>query len=146
MAHAHPALPGMLKDIDLFAELPDEVVLEMVEAGSTMHTPAGHVVVRQGDPDAGLHVVIEGSATVDVGGVRRDGALGPGDYFGEISLIDGGNRSATITAGEQGIETFAVSPLNFWPLIDRHAPLRRSLMKALCARIRALDVEANATC
>jgi CRP-like cAMP-binding protein len=146
MAHAHPALPQMLKGIDLFAELPEEVVLELVAAGSTIHTPGGHTVVRQGEADSSLQVVLQGTATVDVGGVRRDGALGPGDYFGEISLIDGGSRSATITAGEEGLETFAVSPLAFWPLIDRHASLRRGLMKALCARIRALDVEANATC
>ncbi|MDF2094007.1 cyclic nucleotide-binding domain-containing protein [Knoellia sp. 3-2P3] len=146
MAHGHPALPEMLKGIDLFAELPDEVILELVEAGSTIRTPGGHAVVRQGESDSGLQVVLEGTATVDVGGVRRDGTLGPGDYFGEISVIDGGSRSATITAGEDGLETFAVSPLTFWPLIDRHASLRRCLMKALCARIRALDVEASATC
>jgi CRP/FNR family transcriptional regulator, cyclic AMP receptor protein len=146
MAHGHPALPEMLKGIDLFAELPDEVILELVEAGSTIHTPGGHTVVRQGESDSGLQVVLHGTATVEVGGIRREGALRPGDYFGEISMIDGRGRSATITAGEEGLETFAVSTLTFWPLIDRHAHLRRSLMKALCARIRALDVEASATC
>ena len=140
------ALSDLLKEIDLFSGLPEAVIADLVASGSTIHTPGGHAVVRQGEGDSGLQVVLQGTATIDVGGVRRDGALGPGDYFGEISVIDGGRRSATITAGEDGLETFAVSPLTFWPLIDRHASLRRCLMKALCARIRALDVEASATC
>jgi len=143
---SHQSLPEMLKGIDLFAGLPDDVLSDLVEAGATIHTPGGRAVVSQGSDDAGLRVVLKGSAVVEVNGTRRAGELGPGDYFGEISLLDGGQRSATITAGDEGLETFAVSPLTFWPLIDRHASLRRSLMKALCGRIRALDVEANATC
>lgn len=147
MSHlTRSALPELLKEIDLFAGLPDAVVADLVASGSTIRTPAGHAVVTQGDEDAGLQVVLDGSVVVDVGGVRREGSLGPGDYFGEISVIDGGRRSATLTAGDEGLETFAISPLTLWPLIDRHASLRRSLLKALCARIRALDVEANATC
>lgn len=146
MAHAHPALPQMLKGVDLFAELDDSVISSLIEAGSMIHTPAGHVVVRQGDTDAGLQVIVDGTVTVEVNGVRREGELGPGDYFGEISLLDGGPRSATLTAGDRGLETFAVSALTFSPLIDAHPGLSRSLLRALCARIRALDVEASATC
>jgi CRP-like cAMP-binding protein len=147
MTHAtRSTLADLLKGIDLFAGLPEAVIADLVASGSTIRTPAGHAVVTEGNEDAGLQVVLAGTVLVDVGGVRREGALGPGDYFGEISVIDGGRRSATLTAGEEGVETFAISPLTFWPLIDRHASLRRSLLRALCARIRALDVEANATC
>jgi CRP-like cAMP-binding protein len=143
---SHHSLPELLKGIDLFAGLPDDVLSDLVEAGATIHTPGGRAVVTQGSDDAGLRVVLEGSAVVEVNGARRDGELGPGDYFGEISAIDGAGRSATIIAGEAGLETFAVSPLHLWPLIDRHEALRRSLLKALCARIRSLDVVASATC
>lgn len=147
MSHlTRSALPDLLKAIDLFAGLPDTVLADLVASGSIIRTPGGHAVVSQGDEDAGLQVILDGTVVVDVGGVRREGVLGPGDYFGEISLVDGGRRSATLTAGDEGVETFAISPLTFWPLIDRHASLRRSLLKGLCARIRALDVEANATC
>ncbi len=146
MQATRSALPDLLKDIDLFSGLSEAVIADLVASGSTIRTPAGHAVVTQGNEDAGLQVILAGTVVVDVGGVRREGTLGPGDYFGEISVIDGGRRSATLTAGEEGLETFAISPLTFWPLIDRHASLRRSLMKALCARIRALDVEAAATC
>ncbi|HEY7720785.1 MAG TPA: cyclic nucleotide-binding domain-containing protein [Pedococcus sp.] len=143
---SHPSLPEMLKGIDLFAGVPESVLSDLVEAGATIHTPGGRAVVTQGSDDAGLRVVLKGSAVVEVNGTRRGGELGPGDYFGEISVVDGAGRSATIIAGETGLETFAVSPLSFWPLVDRHEALRRSLLKALCARIRSLDVAASATC
>jgi CRP/FNR family cyclic AMP-dependent transcriptional regulator len=54
-------------------------------------------------------------------------------------VIDGAGRSATLTAGDQGLKTFAVSPVNFSSLIDKHPALARSLLKALCARIRSLE-------
>jgi len=139
---AHQTLSESLTDIDLFSGLPEQVISDLVEAGSTIHTPAGHTAVCQGSSDAGLQVVLKGSATVEVNGVTRGSPLGPGDYFGEISVIDGLGRSATLTAGEEGLETFTISPLNFWPLVDRHPSMAHALLRALCARIRALDASA----
>jgi CRP-like cAMP-binding protein len=136
---AFRTLTESLHDIDLFSGLPDEVISDLVQAGSTIHTPAGHRAVCQGSSDAGLQVVLKGSASVQVNGVTRGDALGPGDYFGEISVIDGLGRSATLTAGEEGLETFTISPLNFWPLVDRHPTMAHTLLRALSARIRELD-------
>lgn len=134
----YQTLPRILAGIDLFSGVPENVLSELVSAGSTHSTPAGRQVVAQGSADAGLQVVLEGSANVEVKGVRRPEIL-PGGYFGEISVIDGGGRSATLTAGEDGLKTFAISPLNFSPLIDKHPELARSLLRALCARIRAVE-------
>ena len=69
--------------------------------------------------------------------------MGPGSYFGEISVIDGAGRSATITAGDEGLKTFTISPLNFMQLVDRHPALARSLLKELCARVRSLERPAD---
>lgn len=132
-------LPELLADIDLFAGLPEQVISDLIQAGATIHTPAGHTAVCQGSSDAGLQVVLKGSAEVQVNGTPRGEPLGPGDYFGEISVIDGLGRSATLTAGEQGLETFTISPLSFWPLVDRHPTMAHSLLRALSARIRQLD-------
>jgi CRP-like cAMP-binding protein len=113
---------------------------EIVDAGSVIDTPAGRTVAAQGSSDAGLQVVLEGSADVEVNGSPRPEIL-PGEFFGEISLIDGGGRSATVTAGKDGLKTFAISQLNFSPLIDRHPELARSLLKGLCARVRAVEAQ-----
>jgi CRP/FNR family transcriptional regulator, cyclic AMP receptor protein len=138
----HPSLQGRLGEIDLFSGVPDGVLSDLVDAGSTHTTPAGATVVAQGGSDAGLQIVLEGSVDVEVNGVRRPEIL-PGGYFGEISVIDGGGRSATLTAGKDGLTTFAISPLSFSPLIDKHPELARSLLKALCARLRAVEGAAS---
>ncbi|MDX6297784.1 MAG: family transcriptional regulator, cyclic receptor protein [Nocardioidaceae bacterium] len=134
----YQTLPKMLAGIDLFSGVPDSVLSDLVSVGTTHSTSAGHTVVAQGSTDAGLQVVLEGSADVEVNGVRRPEIL-PGGYFGEISVIDGAGRSATLTAGKDGLKTFAISPVNFSPLIDKHPELARSLLKALCARLRAVE-------
>ncbi len=134
----HRSLPKILADIDLFSGVPDSVLSDLVNVGTTFTTPAEGKAVTQGSSSAGLQVVLEGSADVEVNGVRRP-AVGPGQYFGEISVIDGGGRSATLIAGDEGLKTFAISPINFSGLIDKHPELARSLLKALCARVRTLE-------
>lgn len=127
-----------LAGIDLFAGVPADVISDLASAGATLTTTPGTAVMQQGGGGAGLQVVLEGSAEVEVGGEGRK-PLGPGDYFGEISLIDGKPRSATVTAGADGLTTYAISSLNFSPLIDKHPSLARALLTALCARIRTLE-------
>jgi CRP/FNR family transcriptional regulator, cyclic AMP receptor protein len=134
----------LLGDIDLFSGVPDSVLSDLASVGTTFTTPPGGTAVVQGSISAGLQVVLEGSALVEVNGVRRS-EVGPGQYFGEISVIDGQGRSATLIAGEDGLETFAISPANFSQLIDKHPALARSLLAALCARIRSLESAAEST-
>lgn len=134
----------LLGDIDLLSGVPDTVLSDLASVGTTFTTPPGGTAIVQGSISAGLQVVLEGSALVEVNGVRR-AAVGPGQYFGEISVIDGKGRSATLIAGDDGLKTFAISPVNFSKLIDKHPALARSLLIALCARIRSLESAAEST-
>jgi CRP-like cAMP-binding protein len=59
----------------------------------------GDVLTRQGEVGTELYIVLSGRATVDVDG-RSVGDVGAGEFFGEMSLLDGGPRSATVTATE----------------------------------------------
>ena len=135
---AHEQLPQMLSKIDLLAGVPVPVIEDLIEAGSIFTIRPGGTVVEQGSTSAGLQVILEGTANVEVGGASRP-PMGPGSYFGEISVIDGAGRSATITAGDDGLKTFTISPLNFMQLVDRHPTLARALLKELCARVRYLE-------
>jgi CRP-like cAMP-binding protein len=135
---AYESLPHMLSKIDLLSDVPDKVISDLVAAVTTFTTPPGGTAVTQGSSSAGLQVVLEGTAMVEVSGSARP-SMGPGSYFGKISVIDGQGRSATIKAGDDGLKTFAISPLNFSELIDKHPALAKALLKALCARIRSLE-------
>lgn len=132
------AVRKFLSEIDLFAGLPDDVLSDLAGKGTSMTTAPGKEVVHEGAADAGLRVILEGSAEVTVHGVKR-GTMGPGQYFGEISLIDGQPRSATLTAGPTGITTYALSPLALEPLLKTRPEVAIVLLNALCARIRLLE-------
>ena len=135
---SYESLPQFLAKIDLFEGLSKDTLSDLIERGTTLKIPAGGHVVEQGANDAGLQVVLAGSAEVEVNGVDR-APLGVGDYFGEISLIDGQPRSATIVAGPDGLSTFALSSLAFAPVVRENAEVAQTLLKALTARIRALE-------
>jgi CRP/FNR family transcriptional regulator, cyclic AMP receptor protein len=125
--------------IDLFADLPEDALDDLVQRGTTFTMTPGQPVVTEGRSDVGLRIVLDGTAEVTVKGEPRP-PLGPGDYFGEISLIDGAPRSATVVSGPDGLTTFALSSLAFAPMMER-PEVARVLLKALCARIRSIEMK-----
>jgi CRP-like cAMP-binding protein len=139
---SYESVQQLLARIDLFEGLPDEVLSDLVNRGTTLITQPGTPVVEQGAAGEGLQVVLAGSADVSVNGVPR-ASLTAGDYFGEISLIDGLPRSASVVTGSDGMRTFALSPLAFAPVVRENPKVAQALLKALCARIRALEANAS---
>ena len=127
-----------LTRVKLLQTLPEDALDELVQRASTMRHQPGRVMVKQGDKDSGLQVVLEGEAQVSVNDVPR-ASLGEGDYFGEMSLIDGAPRSATVTAGADGAKTVTISPLTFNEVLEAYPEVSRSLLSHLVARIRSLE-------
>jgi hypothetical protein len=95
---------------------------------------AGETVMKEGADGAAFYLIESGTATVTVGGSFRR-TLGPGDHFGEIALIDGRARSATVTAdGElvcQGITLW-----DFQPLVQRNPTMAWTLLQTLAGMLR----------
>jgi CRP-like cAMP-binding protein len=102
----------------------------------------GKEVAVEGEVGHALHVILSGRATVSHDGrtVRR---LGPGDYFGDISMIDGMPRSATVRIDED-VRALAVGHMVFETLLDERPEFARVLLKRLCARLREAEARAEA--
>lgn len=134
-------LLGMLRDVPLFEEMSDRELNAIANRGRIVDHKPGHEVVQEGGGAVGFHLILEGKASV----LRHNevrGRLGPGNYFGEISLLDGKPRSATIRADEP-VQTFAILAWEFSPLLDEHPQLSRKLLLGLCAHLRAAESVAN---
>lgn len=94
----------------------------------------GDVITREGESGLGFFVIEDGNATVSLKGeiVRT---LGPGDHFGEIALIDGGMRSATIVAGTD-LRCRGMSAWEFKPFVEEHPEVAWALLESLVGRLR----------
>jgi CRP-like cAMP-binding protein len=141
-------LTARLAGVDLFAGLSPRVISKIAESGHETTFAPGAAVVAQGDSVTGfkafspagveMHVVLSGRADVVVNG-NPGSALGPGAYFGELSLIDGAPRSADVVAGADGLTTFALSRWTFEDLLEKHPEVAVPMLRVVVARLRALE-------
>lgn len=98
---------------------------------------AGTRIVSEGESGGRFFVLLEGRASVSIGD-RKRGRLGPGDFFGEMSLIDGQPRSATVTA-DSYVVARSIAPWNFLALLEENWPMNRKVLVALTRRIREME-------
>ena len=102
---------------------------------------AGSTVAGEGKTGAGFFVIESGEATVSVRGDERR-SLGPGDYFGEIALIDDGARSATVAADTE-LRCFGMTSWEFRPLVESNASIAWHLLQTMAKRLRAAEQRAG---
>ena len=121
--HVHRLHPYLGKFVPQLAE----VFLRRYAEGSPM--------TSEGSGGAGFFVITEGNATVSVGGEVKS-TLGPGDYFGEIALIDEGTRTASITAATD-VTAYGMTSWEFKPFVEDHPQVAWALLKTLAQRLRA---------
>jgi CRP-like cAMP-binding protein len=126
-----------LRAVPLFQGMSDRSVESIAELAADASFAAGAVLVREGDPGDSFLIIRDGSATVEQGGstVRE---LGSGDYLGEISLIDGRPRTATVIASRP-VDAWTIDRAGFTRLMDEYPSVRYELLNALTQRIRATD-------
>jgi len=96
-----------------------------------------HSIVRQGDEADSFYVVLEGQATVRVDD-RVIATKGPGDYFGEIALLDGGVRTATVSS-DTPMTMVMLARNEFERALDEDPTLARALLANLAGMFRNLD-------
>ena len=130
----------MLSDIDLFAGLSRRAAKRLVARAREVTHFTGSEVASEGGGAVGFHLILSGRATVTHGS-RAVRTLGAGDYFGEISMIDGLPRSATVTVDED-VRALAIDHGVFEAVLDEQPEFARGLLKGLCARLREAEASA----
>jgi hypothetical protein len=95
---------------------------------------AGETVVREGSGGSAFYLIVAGEATVSVAGKER-GTLESGDYFGEISLIDDGERLATVTA-KTDLVCQGLTYWDFRPLVQANAMIGWKLLQSVARKLR----------
>jgi CRP/FNR family transcriptional regulator, cyclic AMP receptor protein len=103
---------------------------------------AGHVIAAEGEPGAGLFVIDEGEADVTIGG-RKVNHMKAGDFFGEMALLDGGPRTATVTATTD-ITLYALTEWVFRGLLAEHPGIAMRTLETMAGRLRSATKAASA--
>jgi CRP/FNR family transcriptional regulator/CRP/FNR family cyclic AMP-dependent transcriptional regulator len=135
-------LGGVLQRLPLFAGLPAETA-SLLEAGSQKRSfRRGEVIFHKGDPGSSMFLIVEGQVRIvlpsDGGEEALLGVLDSGDFFGELSLIDGQPRSATIIASEP-TETIMLHREDFLKAIHTSPAVAVDMLKILARRLRETD-------
>jgi CRP/FNR family transcriptional regulator, cyclic AMP receptor protein len=130
-----PTTADALRSIPIFQGMSDRSI-EIIETIAREATyRAGATLVEEGTPGDSFLVIRHGSASVEQGG-RHIRDLSAGDFLGEIALIDGGPRTATVTASED-IDALVIDRDGFQRLMDDFPVIRYDLVSALTQRLRA---------
>ena len=124
-----------LRQVPLFAELSKRDLRRLADSMQEHSFQAGHEIVAEGKGGVGFFVILDGSARVSQGGDDR-GTLATGDYFGEMALIDGDDRTATVRA-ESDMRCASMTTWNFRPFVKDHPEIGWALLTALVKRVRA---------
>ena len=124
----------VLRRVPLFADLDRREIEQAARLFKERRFSAGETVVKEGSGGAAFFLIESGEATVSVRS-RRRATLAPGDYFGELALIDEGVRSATITATTD-LVCYGLTYWDFRPLVEGNAAIGWKLVQALARRLR----------
>lgn len=126
-----------LREVSLFATCTARELSLVARLGERLDVGAGGVIVEQGSLGHEFYVLLRGTAQV-----TRDGemvaSLGPGDFFGELALLDPYRRDATVrvTSDAQLLE---ITQREFWELLTRVPALDRKILQALARRLHTLE-------
>jgi CRP/FNR family cyclic AMP-dependent transcriptional regulator len=132
----------LLRTIPLFSGVQDPELEQIARVATQRKVPRGTVIVRSGDVTDSLYVLINGSARVlnsdEEGREVILSILGPGDFFGEMGLIDGSPRSADVVAAES-CELLVISKADFKRCLQENFEVALNIMKRLVERLREAD-------
>ena len=124
-----------LRRCPLFEGLSKKELVELARHSEDVEVPAGTVLCKEGSRGKEFFVIVDGEAVVERGG-KKIGTLGPGEFFGEIALVDDVPRIATVTA-KTPLHFFVLTRGDFTRLLDDSPAVERKVLRALARRVLA---------
>ena len=132
----------VLKSVPLFGSFPEDQLRALSAMVTRRLATRGTAIMHEGDPTDSLYIVMSGRLKVMMGEADGKevilGIIGPGEFFGEMGLIDDNPRSATVIAIEP-CELLAVSKRAFKKCLSENLSLAMAVMRVLVQRLRAAD-------
>jgi len=119
----------LLRKVPIFSDLDGKELDRIASSMKERTFQAGDTVTAEGQSGVGFFVIESGEAKVTVGGDERR-RLGPGDYFGEVALLNESARTATITA-ESDLKCYGMTSWEFRPLVETHGSIAWKLLQAM---------------
>lgn len=129
----------LLRRVPLFAGLGGRELTRLGMLTEEVELPAGRVLMRQGERGEELFVFVAGGARVERDG-REIAGRGANDFVGEIALLDGGPRTATVTLTADS-RLLVVGRRQFSQLLDEFPEVRMRVLEALAARVRSVEAD-----
>jgi CRP-like cAMP-binding protein len=127
--------PARLRELPIFAGLGDDAVERILQASSELECPAGQVLAQADDPGAGMFVLVEGSVVVEAPG--RTIELGPGEFFGELSLLVPESTRVARVRATTPVRCLAIDRRTFEQLLDDEPRLARNMLPVVARRLWA---------
>lgn len=132
-----PAPPELLRKVAIFECLSDRDLERLARTFKESTFNEGDVIATEGQRGVGFFVIGEGTVDYSVRG-ERVGSGGPGNYFGEVALIDDGPRSATVTAVTD-VTAYGLTSWEFRPLVEESAGIAWELLQVMAKRLRSAE-------
>ena len=123
-----------LQRVPLFSDLNKREVQQIARLFKERHFAAGDTVVMEGSGGAAFYVIVSGEAKVFIEG-KEHTTFKPGDYFGEVALIDQGTRTATITAASE-LVCYGITYWDFRPLVEANGVIGWKLLQRMAMMLR----------
>jgi CRP/FNR family transcriptional regulator, cyclic AMP receptor protein len=124
----------VLQKVPLFQNLSKRDLDQIARIADEVQTQPGEVLMRQGEPGREFVLIVDGSVRIE-----RDGQVidhrGPGEFLGELALLDGKGRTATVIA-EKPMTLLVIHWGRFWPLLETIPRVQGKLLIGLAGRLR----------
>jgi CRP-like cAMP-binding protein len=127
----------LLRRIPLFTDFGRRDLERLSQLADEVEVPAERRLMAQGDRGAEMFVIASGRVRVERDG-QQINSLGPGEFFGEIALLDGGPRTATVTTDEPS-RLLVLTHREFHTLMEEFPEVAADVLSALAHRIRRLE-------